>query len=136
MRILSFALAGLCVAGFHAQAAMIPLAFGVPYYQSFNTTSPGLANTGSTATTLPNGWAFVETGSGANATYSIGNGSSSTPDTYSFGSTGSNDRAFGTIRGNDSAGLQAIIGANFQNNTGVAINKLFIGYIGEMWRVG
>ncbi|MCI0539131.1 MAG: hypothetical protein L0Z50_28315 [Verrucomicrobiales bacterium] len=118
---------------------MIPLPFLVPYYQSFNTTSPvntGLAKSGSTATTVPNGWAFVETGSGANSTYSIGNGSSSTPDTYSFGSSGSNDRAFGAIRGSGGSGLQTTIGANFQNTSGTAINKLFTGYIGEMWRVG
>ncbi len=100
----------------------------VSYTQNFNT----LANTG-TSISVPSGWAFLETGSSANTTYTAGTGSSTTGDTYSFGSSGSTERAFGGLR---SGALVPIIGASFKNETGATINQLSISYYGEQWRIG
>jgi predicted extracellular nuclease len=101
---------------------------GTAYTQDFNT----LANSG-TSSTVPNGWDFYELGTNRNITYTAGTGSSLTGDTYSFGSTGSTERAFGGLR---SGSLNPTIGANFTNNTGVAITSLAISFTGEQWRAG
>jgi hypothetical protein len=101
---------------------------GTPYSQNFDS----LASSG-TSSTVPAGWAFTETGTSANTTYTAGTGSSTTGDTYSFGSTASTERAFGGLR---SASLVPIIGASFSNNTGSAISSLDIAYTGEQWRLG
>jgi hypothetical protein len=64
---------------------------GSAYAQNFDS----LATSG-TSSTLPAGWAFSESGSGANITYTAGTGSGTTGDTYSFGVAGTNavtDRA-------------------------------------------
>ena len=53
---------------------------GVPVTENFNT----LASTG-TSWVVPAGWAFVEAGTSANATYTAGAGSGTAGDTYSFG---------------------------------------------------
>ncbi len=55
----------------------------VPYSQDFNT----LVNS-ATSSVLPTGWALLETGAGANATYTASIGSSGTGDTYIFGDYG------------------------------------------------
>ncbi|MBI5653890.1 MAG: hypothetical protein HZC40_26095, partial [Chloroflexi bacterium] len=101
---------------------------GAAYTQDFNT----LANTG-TSSTVPTGWDFVETGSGANTIYTAGTGSATAGDTYSFGATGNTERAFGGLL---SGSVVPTIGAQFTNNTGVAITSLAISYTGEMWRAG
>jgi hypothetical protein len=101
---------------------------GSPYTQNFNT----LASTG-TSSTVPTGWAFNESGSYANTTYTAGNGSGTAGDTYSFGATSSTERAFGGIQ---SGSLTPTIGANFTNNTGSTITSLAISYTGEQWRLG
>jgi endonuclease I len=98
------------------------------YNQNFNT----LVNTG-TSTAVPAGWAFVETGSSNNATYTASNGSSVTGDTYSFGTASSTDRAFG---GQQSGNVNPTIGARFANNTGATITSITINYTGEQWRLG
>ena len=99
-----------------------------PYSQDFNT----LANTG-TSSAVPAGWAFVETGSNANTTYTASIGNSTTGDTYSYGTTASTDRAFG---GQLSSNLNPTIGARFANNTGTTITSITINYTGEQWRLG
>src|SRR5262249_39141393 len=84
---------------------------GSAYTENFDT----LANTGTSSTT-PNGWAFLETGTNANTTYTAGTGSSNAGDTYSFGTPAGNaERALGGLL---SGSLNPTIGASFTNNTG------------------
>lgn len=97
--------------------------------QDFNT----LATSGTTNTTVPSGWFFVETGSGANTTYAAGDGSGNGGNTYSFGTGTNTDRAFGGLQ---SGTVVPTIGAGFTNNTGTTITSLLISYTGEQWRFG
>ena len=101
---------------------------GSAYTQDFS----GLASSG-TSSTVPSGWAFLETGTNANTTYTAGTGSSNTGDTYSLGATSSTERAFGGLR---SSNLVPYLGASFTNNTGSTIDALAIAYTGEQWRLG
>src|ERR1051325_2425570 len=103
-------------------------AVGVAYTQDFNT----LANTG-TSSTVPTGWAFSETGTAANTTYTAGTGSGNAGDTYSFGAASNTERAFGGLQ---SGALIPTIGACFTNNTGGSVTSLVISYTGEQWRLG
>src|SRR3954464_2115809 len=92
-----------------------------------------LANTG-TSSNLPPGWAFAESGTSANTTYTAGSGSSTTGDTYSFGAAPTpTERAFGTLQ---SVSLLPMIGASFTNKTSLTITDLAIGFTGEQWRLG
>ncbi|MBL9200187.1 MAG: hypothetical protein JNL39_06750 [Opitutaceae bacterium] len=100
----------------------------VGYTESFET----LALTG-TSSTLPAGWAFSETGSGANATYGTGIGSSATGDTYSFGAVGSSERAFGSLQ---TSSLASSLGTIINNNTGSTLTRFTISFFGEQWRLG
>ncbi len=104
--------------------------FGTAYTQDFDTLAN---NTAITNTVVPEGWAFFETGAGANQGYRAGNGSINTGDTYSFGATGSTERAFGGLL---SSSLNPTIGAQFTNDTGGTIRSLAIAYTGEQWRFG
>ena len=99
---------------------------GSAYAENFDT----LASSG-TSSAVPNGWAFLETGTNANTTYTAGTGSSNTGDTYSFGTT--TERAFGGLQ---SGSLNPTIGTSFTNNTGSNITQLAISYTGEQWRLG
>jgi len=101
---------------------------GTPVTQDFD----GLASSGSSST-VPAGWAFVETGANANTTYTAGTGSGNAGDTYSFGAAGNSERAFGSLQ---SGSLVSTIGASFANNTGTSITGLVIAYTGEQWRIG
>jgi hypothetical protein len=101
-------------------------------FDSYSQNFDSLALSG-TSTVLPHGWAFIETGTNANTTYTAGTGSSNTGDTYSFGPSGNSDRAFGGLL---SGSLVPTIGANFRNNTGSTITQLPIIYTGEHWRLG
>lgn len=101
---------------------------GSNYGENFNT----LANSGTSSIT-PLGWSFLESGTGANTTYTAGTGSGNAGDTYSFGPAGNTDRAFGGIQ---SGSLIPTIGVTFINNTGAAITSLTISYFGEQWRLG
>ncbi len=105
------------------------VAFSSPYTQNFDT----LANTGTTASDVPTGWDFSESGDNANTTYGIGTGSSTTGNTYSFGAAGTTERAFGGLQ---SGSLSPTIGAQFTNNTGGVITNLTISFTGEQWRAG
>lgn len=107
--------------------AQVSLPGGI-YTENFNT----LANTG-TSSAVPPGWAFSESGSNANTTYSAGTGSGTTGDTYSFGPVSSTDRAFGGLQ---SGALVPTIGVQFTNNTSGAIGRLVISYNCEQWRLG
>lgn len=103
--------------------------FNVPIIQDFDS----LALSGTTNSTLPSGWSFVESGAGANTTYATSTGSSATGNTYSFGATASTDRAFGTLR---TSSLLSEIGTEVINATGATITSLAIAYTGEQWRLG
>ncbi|MEO5961517.1 MAG: PEP-CTERM sorting domain-containing protein [Opitutaceae bacterium] len=116
-------------------AACVPFAsaitinqVNVSYAENFDT----LASTG-TSGTVPAGWAFSEAGSGANATYTAGTGSSATGDTYSFGAVGSSERAFGTLL---TGSLASSLGTIITNNTGGTLTQLTFSFYGEQWRLG
>ena len=109
-------------------SAQISLTGVGTYTQDFNT----LANIG-TSSTVPTGWAFSESGTNANTTYTAGTGSGNAGDTYSFGATSATDRAFGGLQ---SGTLLPTIGASFTNNTGFTITQIPITYTGEQWRLG
>ena len=112
-------------------AAVLLPAAGMAYAQNFD----ALASSG-TASAVPAGWAFSETGVSGNAFYSTGSGVATTGDTYSFGIAGAHaagDRAFGELR---SATVIPVLGAGFANGTGGAISTLAISYVGEQWRLG
>src|SRR5690606_25335262 len=99
------------------------------YTQNFNS----LANSGTSNTTVPSGWAFSESGSNSNSTYAAGTGSDNAGNTYSFGLSGNSDRAFGGLL---SGSLTPTIGVCFENNTGQVIQSISVSYTGETWRVG
>src|SRR6187549_2444378 len=101
----------LCGSLAHAQVSVTAL--GAPVLQSFDS----LASSGTTGTALPTGWFFSETGTAANTSYGVGNGSSNTGNVYSFGAPASPERAFGSL---NSGSLIPTFGAAFVNDTGVA----------------
>lgn len=103
------------------------------YSQDFN--SPGLVSSG-TSEAVPLGWAFVESGTNADTTYSAGTGSSAIANTYSFGQSLNADRALGALHGSDTNTFASIFGASFTNGTGGTIDNLGITYRGEQWRAG
>jgi len=103
-------------------------ALGTPLTQDFN----ALASS-STSSSVPAGWAFVESGTGADATYAAGAGTETAGNTYSYGTGTNADRAFGGLR---SGTVTPTIGAAFTNNTGGVISRLNIAYTGEQWRLG
>ena len=117
-----------CFLGIQQSMAVISLSYHGLYTQDFDT----LAISG-TSSTLPTGWAFVESGTNANTTYSANNGSSNTGNTYSFGAIDSEDRALGGLL---SSSLIPTFGAAFTNNTGLTTIHLEISYFGEQWRLG
>lgn len=104
-------------------------ALGTSVSENFNS----LANSGTTNSTVPAGWAFLETGSNGNTTYAAGIGSDNGGNTYSFGAMSATDRAFGGLR---SGSVIPAIGASFINNTGQTITRLVVRYTGEQWRLG
>jgi uncharacterized delta-60 repeat protein/uncharacterized repeat protein (TIGR01451 family) len=117
----------------HAAGTISLNTISVPVTENFNTLINGANDTISSAG-IPNGWDFIENGSGANTTYRTGTGSGTTGDTYSFGTpTTSTDRAFGQLR---SGTVSSNLGASFTNNTGSTVNALAISYTGEQWRLG
>jgi hypothetical protein len=91
-----------------------------------------LVNTGTSSIT-PTGWFFEESGTGANTTYGVTDGSTSSGDVYSLGTASSTERAFGALRVGT---LAPTIGARIKNDTGSTITSLAIAYTGETWRVG
>lgn len=120
---------GLALPRAHAQVSLGALE--TAYTQNFDAPS-GLSSTGTSSAT-PAGWVFFETGSNANTTYSVNNGSSTAGDTYSCGTASATDRAFGTLR---SGSLTSTLGASFTNATGSAIGSVTVAYAGEQWRTG
>lgn len=112
-------------------AAAAPVQGSVRYSESFDT----LATTGTANSSLPAGWALLETGGGArdNELYAAGTGSSSTGDSYSFGAEGSTERALGGLQ---SGTLLPTVGASFLNSSGQTVQQVALSYVGEQWRLG
>lgn len=129
-----------CTLGVNGQTAIPISAVNVEYKQDFNNLSAAANNTlvnfsssPEASTDIPLGWTILETGSNANSTYRVSDGSSNSGDSFSFGTSGQSDRAIGTLL---SGSLKAWIGTSFTNNTGTTINTLKIKYTGEQWRRG
>jgi hypothetical protein len=100
----------------------------VPVTENFDS----LVSSG-TSGALPVGWSSTESGSAANAVYTAGTGSGTVGDTYSLGSSGTTERALGSLR---SSSVATVLGASFQNATGLSITELTLSYVGEQWRLG
>ncbi|BCM92545.1 hypothetical protein IAD21_04427 [Abditibacteriota bacterium] len=108
---------------------------GSTYTQDFNnlfTTVPA-NNTAVAATVLPPGFGFVESGTNANTTIRVDNGSSGTGDTYLFGATSSNERALGAYA---SGSLTSIFGAAFVNTSGTTLTSFTLSCTSEQWKDG
>lgn len=125
---LNYLLGLMLLCGINASAQTISLTGGAAT-ENFNT----LATSGTANTTVPAGWFFVETGSGANTTYAADPGSATGGNTYSYGTGTNTDRALGGLQ---SGSVTPSIGAGFTNNTGSVITNLLISYTGEQWRLG
>ena len=110
-------------------AAAISIAqFNTPIVENFDT----LAGSG-TSSSLPAGWSFAESGTGADGIYAAGTGASTTGNTYSFGASGAAERALGTLL---TSSLVSTIGVSFANDTAGTIDQLAISFEGEQWRLG
>src|SRR5687768_322030 len=115
----------LCISTQTLNAQVSITNVGVPYNQDFNT----LASTG-TSSTLPTGWAFLETGGTSTTTYLADNGSGNSGNTYSYGATGDAERALGGIL---SGSVVPLNGVQFTNNSGATISSISVAYTGEQW---
>src|SRR5690606_915187 len=91
-----------------------------------------LADTG-TASLAITGWRMSESGTNADTTYAADTGAANAGNTYSYGASGSTERALGTLL---SGSLTPLVGACFDNNTGVDLPAVEIAYTGEHWRLG
>ena len=87
----------------------------------------------STSSTLPAGWYFLESGTNANGTYLVDDGSSQSGNTFSYGAQGSSERALGTLASNS---LTSTIGAQLRNDSGATVVDLDISFFVEQWRLG
>jgi hypothetical protein len=125
-----FTLIILCFASvFTAKAQISITSTTFTYVENFNS----LVNSG-TSSALPTGWAFNETGSSGNTTFTAGTGSSNSGDTYSFGLTSNSERALGSIR---SGSVASTYGVGFvYNGTEGRLASMSITYTGETWRTG
>lgn len=80
------------------------------------------------------GWEFMQkSGSGANALFTIGAGTSTAASTYNIGTSGSSDRALGMLAAG--TGVYAL-GIRFTNQTGASLNKITGSFRAEQWRKG
>lgn len=90
-----------------------------------------------TSSIVPTGFGFIETGTNADASYTINRGSIASGNTYSYGrptpEPAFTDRAFGGLRSGTNVPL---IGGCFVNDTTSAIVSVNITYDGEQWRLG
>ncbi len=117
----------LCAAAVSPAAALSLNLFNVASTENFDVLGTAAGST------MPSGWEFHESGSGANTAYGAGNGSSSTGNTYSFGATGDADRALGALR---TTSLSSAFGTVITNDTNAIIAGVTIQFTGEQWRLG
>jgi hypothetical protein len=87
---------------------------------------------GASSQNMPIGFAFVESGTGSNITYTADDGGLSVANSYSYGADNNDDRALGELSG----AIDTTLGACFVNNTGFVIPAFTISYTGEQWRLG
>lgn len=121
----------LLLGGLQTNAQISINSLGAQPTQDFN--SLASSGTSNAIGTLPTGWTFVETGSGANTTYAASTGSDNGGNTYSYGAASNPERALGGLQ---SGSVTPTIGVVYTNNTGVTIGSLSISYTGEQWRLG
>jgi endonuclease/exonuclease/phosphatase family metal-dependent hydrolase len=119
----------LTLMSFKSQSQISISSTTTPHTQNFNT----LRSSSGSSSTLPTGWRLTETGSGANARYTVDAGSNTAGDTYSYGAVNNKERALGSLR---SSTVSTLFGAQFRNTTGRTITSLIISYTGEQWRCG
>lgn len=101
---------------------------------SFTGTGPFALNTAPVNATGLAGWSFAKiSGSGANALFFVGTGSSNTGGMYSFGASAAGERALGALL---SGTVGSAMGVSFVNNTGATISEFTVTYTGEQWRYG
>jgi autotransporter-associated beta strand protein len=131
---------------FSAEAAPISYT-GVDYTQGFDTlpnTPPGqvINSQGVGPIDVPtstmgiplDGWTFFKaSGSGANAFFTVDDGSNVSGATYSYGTGSDVDRALGSVA---SGTTISSFGATFVNNTATTLTSFTLSYTGEQWRVG
>lgn len=80
------------------------------------------------------GWSIAKiTGSGANALFAVGTGSSNSGSANSYGASGSTERALGALL---SGTVGTTWGVVLSNNTSSTITQFTISYTGEQWRYG
>jgi len=80
------------------------------------------------------GWQFLQiSGSGTNANFFVGTGSSTGSGIYSYGLSNNSERALGSLA--SSTGIYAM-GIILTNNTGTALNTATISFTAEQWRKG
>ena len=80
------------------------------------------------------GWTIVKaSGTGTNALFNVGSGTSNSGSIYSFGAASATDRALGSIA---SGSTVSRFGLTLVNTTGVTITQFTLGYTGEQWRRG
>ncbi|BCU77222.1 hypothetical protein llg_19370 [Luteolibacter sp. LG18] len=100
---------------------------------TFSGAGPFALNAAPVSASGLSGWSFAKTaGTGANALFNVGTGSSNSGAVYSFGSA-AGDRALGTLL---SGAVESTIGVVLVNNTGATITSFDIAYTGEQWRQG
>jgi len=80
------------------------------------------------------GWSFAKyAGTGANAVFLVGTGTSTTGGVYSFGAAANPERALGSL---GSGGVASRLGVALTNNTGATVTQFTLSYTGEQWRRG
>lgn len=117
--------------GLFSLSAQAQVGAAFVYTENFDS----LAASGTTGTTLPAGWSFVETGTSANTSYGVGTGSNNAGNTYSFGATSSTERALGGLQ---SGAVVPLFGVAL-THISIGMDKLVgldISYTGEQWRLG
>lgn len=112
--------------GVNAQCISI-LDQSLVYTEDFNT----LSLSGTTQSTLPNGWWVAE--APGNFTYQAGTGSGNTGDTYSFGAASNSERALGGLASNS---VVPNFGVRYINNSGSSFSSFFFNLYMEQWRSG
>ncbi len=111
------------------QLATAQVDFTGGYSQDFDT----LANSGSTGSTLPPGWAFAKNEAVATS-YGVGDGTLESGNLYSFGASGSSDRSIGSIASNSTSSVR--YGLALTNATGSLQSSLALDFWVEQWRLG
>jgi DNA/RNA endonuclease G (NUC1) len=80
------------------------------------------------------GWSFAKlSGTGSNALFNFGTGSSNAGSVYSFGAASNAERSLGAVLSGSVASAWGLV---LTNNTGTTITQFTVSYTGEQWRYG